>query len=311
MKRACAVFLGLGILLVGCGDPQDPIVAEVGSHEITASMLRTFVEELPAGLRTPETGDAARRHYVQTLIDGRLLLMEARALGLDTTRTTRAKVRDAVDARVRYLYRVREITSKIQITEEEVEAHFRTEGFDRERRVSGILVDSRTALDTVIAKLQAGQPFAEVARIHSIDERSIKQGGELGFMGRDMAPRVHIPPAVFRSLPLGELSGPLRAGQNWHVVRFTEERPADFDEYRDRVRTLLYEDRLSRGLRERLEQLRDTFQARLAPAGLQELLTAYRRQDLDPLNASQTSLYTYEGGELTVGQVAMVSSPPS
>ena len=303
MEHARAVFLGLGILLIGCGDLQDPIVAEVGPYEITANVLRTFVEELPDGLRPLETGDAARRHYVQTLIDGRLLLMEARALGLDTTRTTHAKVRDAVDARVRYLYRIREITSKIEITEEEVKEHFRTEGFDRERKVSGILVKSRATLDTVIAKLQAGQPFAEVDRAHSLDESSVRQGGELGFIGRDMAPRVHIPPEVFRSLPLGELSDPLPHGPNWHVVRFTEERPASYKTYRSRIRAMLFEERVAQFEQEHLELLRESFRVRLHPAGLQELIAAYQRQDLSPLALSRTSLYTYEKGEMSVAEV--------
>ena len=127
MKYALTLCLGLGIMLAACGELRDPVVAEVGSYSITASALRSFVEELSEGLRTPKVGDAARQHYLQSMIDGRLLLLEARALGLDTTRAVRAKVRDAVDARVRYLYRVREITSKVEIAEEEVRNCFHTE----------------------------------------------------------------------------------------------------------------------------------------------------------------------------------------
>jgi parvulin-like peptidyl-prolyl isomerase len=304
MKPALTLCLGLGMLLAACGHLLDPVVAEVGSHRITASALRTFVEELPAGLRSTKLGDAARQHYLQSMIDSRLLLLEARALGLDTTRTVRAKVRDAVDVRVRYLYRVREITSKIQITEAEARNCFHTEGFDRERKVSGILVGSRAALDTVFRELQAGRPFAEVARARSLDERSVRQGGELGFIGRDMAPRIHIPPEVFRSLPLGELSGPLPSGKNWHVVRFTEERSGGFDEYYDRIRAMLSEERQEQRLREHLEQLTESFQARLKPGGLRELLEAYRQRDLSPLDASQTPLYTWAAGQILVGEVA-------
>ena len=306
LRHAWKASLVCGGLALGCGSPQEASVAEVGSHRITVSALLTYVEELPEGLRPQKTGDEARQHYLQSLIDGRLLLLEARGLCLDTTRAVRARVRDAVDARVRYLYRTREITSRIEISEEDVRSYFHAEGFDRERKASGIVVGSRAALDTVLGELQAGQPFAEVARAHSLDERSARQRGELGFVRREMAPRAHIPPEVFRSLPLGELSGPLRAGRNWHVVRFTEERAVDFDFCRDRVRTWLLEDLVNRRLRERLEQLRASFGARLDPAGLRELLSAYRRQDLSPLDLSQTPLYTYESGEILVGEAAVM-----
>lgn len=303
MRFAWAVYLGLGSLWLGCGSSQDPLVAEVGPHRITAGTLRNYVEELPQGLRPQKTGDAARRHYLQSLIDGRLLLMEARVLGLDTTRTVRAKVQDAVDGRVRFLYRAREITSKIEVAEEEVEEYFRSEGFDRELKFSGILVDSRAGIDTVLAKLQSGQLFEEVALEHSRDVRSARQGGELGFIGIDMATRVHIPLEVFRSLPLKEVSAPLRAGQKWHVVRFTEERPASYETYRSRIRAMLFEERVAQIEQEHLELLRESFQVRLHPAGLQALIAAYQRQDLSPLASSQAPLYSHEKGEMSVAEV--------
>jgi len=306
MKHAWTVCLGFGILLTGCGISRDPLVAEVGPYQITAGSLRAFVEELPEGFRPQKAGDEARRYYLQSMIDGRLLLMEARALGLDTTRTVRTKVQNAVQARVRFLYRTREITGKVEISEEEVRDYFRAEGFDRERRFSGIMVGSRAALDTVLGKLQNGHSFEEVARAHSLDERSARQGGELGFIGRDIAPRAHIPPQVFRSLPLGEVSAPLRAGRNWHVVRFTEERPVSYEQYRSRVEALLFEERVSQVEKEHLELLRESFRARLHPAGLQELLAAYRKRNLSPLTSSQTPLFLYEKGEISVAEVQEV-----
>ena len=63
-----------------------------------------------------------------------------------------------------------------------------------------------------------------------------RQGGELGFIGRDMAPRIHIPPEVFRTLPLGAISEPMYTGKYWNIVRFTEERPASYDKYRDSIK---------------------------------------------------------------------------
>ena len=83
-----------------------------------------------------------------------------------------------------------------------------------------------------MTQLRVGRPFAEVAAAYSIDARSARQGGELGFIGRDMAPRIHIPPEVFRTLPLGAISEPMYTGKYWNIVRFTEERPVSYDKYR-------------------------------------------------------------------------------
>ena len=52
MRHTWKAFLVCGGLALGCGSPQDASVAEVGPHRITVSALRTYVEELPEGLRS-------------------------------------------------------------------------------------------------------------------------------------------------------------------------------------------------------------------------------------------------------------------
>lgn len=306
MRNAWIIGLCLCWLAIGCGAPEEKMVAEVGSHRITVGSLRTYVEELPDGLRPKMTGDEARRHYLQSLIDGRLLLMEARDLDLDTIQTVRTGIENAVSARVRFLYRARMITSKVEVPEEEIEAYFTSEGFDRERKFSGILVASRAAVDTVLAELQNGRPFEEIAMERSMDRRSARQGGELGFIGLDLASRLHIPPDVFRSLPLGEISEPLRSGQKWHVVRFTEERAVPYEKYRSSIANMLFKERVAEGEQEHLEQLRESFKLRIDPAGIRELVAAYRDQELSSLATSQTPVYLHEEGETSVAAVQEV-----
>ena len=92
---ACLVFS------TSCSPPDESLVAEVGPHQISARLLRLYVEELPDGLRTQKTGDEARQYYLQALIDRRLLLLEARSRELDTTNDFQNSVQDAVNARVR------------------------------------------------------------------------------------------------------------------------------------------------------------------------------------------------------------------
>ena len=290
----------------GCDLLSEPPVAEVGPHQITAAALQSFVAEWSGRKPAAQTAAQARRHYLQTMIDARLLLLEARSRGIDTTQAVRATVQNAIDNRVSALYRAREITDAIAIPEEEIRAYFDDEGYGLERKVSGILVESQSEADSVLTQLSAGRPFAEVAAAYSIDARSARQGGELGFIGRDMAPRIHIPPEVFRTLPLGAISEPMYTGKYWNIVRFTEERPASYHKYRDSINRQLFAERSAQATREHLELLHNAFEVRLGEEALQQLVSAYQRQDLSPLIAESLPLYTFDEDEITVAAAVKV-----
>ena len=294
---ACLIFS------TSCSPPEEPLVAEVGPHQIDARLLRLYVEELPSGLRTQKTGDEARQYYLQALIDRRLLLLEARSRGLDTTTTFQNSVQDAVNSRVRSVYKSQEIASKVKISNETVRRHFEREGYGQERLLNAIKVGSRAAIDTVLQELRAGRSFAEVARARSLDERSAERGGELGFIGRDQLESLHIPPTVFRNLPQNQLSEPLPAGSAWHIVRFSEDRPASYEKYQGRIASLLYQKRLAQVEAEHLEQLRDSFNVLLNSSALRELVNAYQAKQPALIEGNSTPLYTYKGGEITLGQV--------
>ena len=297
------LLLACLVLSINCSPPQEPLVAEVGPHQINAHLLRLYVEELPDGLRTQKTGDEALRYYLQALIDRRLLLIEARSRGFDTTNTFQNSVQDAVNSRVRSVYKAQEITSKVKISNEAVHRYFEKEGYSRERLLNAVKVASRAAIDTVLQELRSGRPFEEVARARSLDKRSAERGGELGFIGRDQLESLYIPPEVYKTLPQDQLSGPLPAGSAWHILRFSEDRPASYEKYQARIASLLYQKRLAQVEAEHLEQLRDSFKVRLNPSGLRKLVNAYKAKQPTLIEGNSTALYTYKGGEVTLGQV--------
>lgn len=292
--------LSLLMMIAACGQESDPLIAQVGSHKITAAFLRTFVSRLPDGQRTEQRGDAARRHLLQSLIDHRLLLMEAEHLGLDTTSAVYRVVSDAVDGRVSALYRSRAITPKAAVPEEEVRRVFAAEGFDHERKVSAILVETREEIEAVRVALDAGRPFAEVARVRSLDRRSAEKGGELGFVSRDIITSLHIPAAVFVSLPLDQVSPPLQFGVKWHVVLFTEERPVPYEHYRPFIEERLFKQALVQVETEHFEQLKETFHAALETSGLRQFVAAFAGQQGDILETSTAPLFTFADSSITV-----------
>ncbi len=310
------VYFRLGIavfasFLACCSRPEpDDVVAVVGSHEITPTALREFVSGLAPGLRTEKTGEAARRHYLQSLVDGRLLLMEARSRGLDTTLTVRESVRNAVATKVRARYRHDKILSRIEVTEDELRAFSAHHGFQIERWFTAIVVDTRADIDKVVGELEAGRPFEEVAREYSTEERAASQGGHYTWVDRYRVGSVGIPLDLFVSLPLGEVSKPQPVDNSWSVLRFTQERPVPFERYRGAARSHLLGDMMSQLEAEHFESLRESFGVRLHPGGLTELREAYRTKETTGLEKSGVVLYGFEGGEVTVAEAYEVMQRP-
>ena len=139
-------ILAITIVLAACAQETNAPVARVDEVPISGESLRSFVEKLPVGLRNPEGGDAARRQYVQSLIDRQLILKEALVHGLDTLQSVKHAVDEAVDARVIALYRARNITAQVQVPEEDVRRVFAEEGYHRKRKLNAILVHTRAEI---------------------------------------------------------------------------------------------------------------------------------------------------------------------
>jgi parvulin-like peptidyl-prolyl isomerase len=286
---------------IGCGGDQDPVVAHVGSHEIRTNRLREFVTQLPEGLRVGSAGDAVRQRYLQDLIDRRLLLMEVQARGLDTSAVVRAEVAEAVKERARSVYRSREMRADPTIPQDELQHVYVAAGYNRERKLNAILVPTRQELENVLAGLAAGEKFADLARKHSLDTASAQLGGELGFVGPDLASRLQVPLDVFLSLPQDQVSTPLSSGRQWHVVKFTQERPVSFDQVSSTIETRVRQERSDHAVEEHYEQLERQMRVSLELEGLREVLTAYRSRAPKALTGSPIVLYRYDEGSLTVG----------
>ena len=299
--RDCAWIVWL--LVVSCGQPDREVVAEVGSYRIESGALRSLVADLLPGQRTDATGDEARRHYLQVLVDGRLMLLEAEHQDLESHESVQEEIRQAVDRQVRRLYLGGEIPPGPAVTEADARARFEQEGFGRERLCSAVLVPDRATMNSVLSALAGGSTFEEAARRYSLDSRSAAQGGELGWVGPRTIPRLHIPPDLFRNLPASQVSPPIPAGKGaWQIFRFTDERTVEFARHRAFMETLLQTERRTRAERKHLERLQESFEVHLNGSGLAELMGAYRCRETEGLPGSTTALYRHDEGEISVAE---------
>lgn len=115
---------------------------------------------------------------------------------------------------------------------EERKAEFTT---GEERRAHHILIEvpssaneeaeqaARAEAEEVLAAIEAGASFEDMAREHSDDSGSARSGGDLGLFGRG-AMVGPFEDAVF-AMNVGDVSGPVRSPFGFHLIRLDEVRP--------------------------------------------------------------------------------------
>lgn len=108
-------------------------------------------------------------------------------------------------------------------------------------RASQIVVPTQEAAETVIARLDAYQPFDLVAEQASTDTASAAGGGDLGWLPRGLMPDGW-DEAAFALRP-GTRSKPVSTSQGWHVIRVHDVSPSrELDpETAERRRRVTYE----------------------------------------------------------------------
>ena len=296
----------LACLLIACTEtpPAEQIVALVDEEPITENEVEEFAALLLRGLRSRKSGDAARLDYLQTLIDEKLLVLEARAQGLDTSRTFKAGLEKAFRKKVVDDYQQRHLFPRIIIAEEEVQDRFIKDGFDRERALSRLVVKTAEEAAQLREQLEQGADFAALARAHSLEEGRASKGGYVGFIIRPWAARNHIPPQVFEDLLPGEISQPLPVQSVYQLIRFAEDRETDFNLYRNQVYNAIWKEEMRLHRRALAEELAYEFALQLHSNGLEILKNKQTGMRIFPKLSTQeaaTPLYLYKQGEITVG----------
>ena len=293
-------------LLAACSPspPEEPIVALVGEDPIYKSEVEEFAASLLPGLRSKQSGQQARLDYLQTLIDEKLLVRRARDQGLDTTRSFAAEAAEAFREQVIDYYRQQHLSPRVTVTDGEIRERFIRDGFNRERALSRLVVQTAEEAARLREQWEQGTDFAVLAREHSLDQGRAPQGGYMGFITQPYALRMHIPTQTFDSLATGAVSPPLPLGKAYQLIRFTEERDADPALYRRQIERRIRREKTAIQRRALAEELAYELGLRLRPEGL-EILKLKRTgsrlfPELSPQEAA-TPLYTYKRGEITVG----------
>ncbi len=83
----------------------------------------------------------------------------------------------------------------------------------------------RQRLETIRERIEAGEDFAALARLHSADKATAGHGGDLGWV----EPGTMVPEfeQAMAKLKPGEISQPVRTPFGWHLIQVLERREHD------------------------------------------------------------------------------------
>ncbi len=219
------------------GAADDPVVARVNGDEIHRSDVMELARSLPPQYQA-QLGRLFPR-LVQRAIDFKLVGAAGKAAGLADDAEFKARLAKAEVALIREIYFERQIQARV--TEEALRKRYdeflATTPPAREHHARHILLKSEAAAREIIAKLDAGADFAELAKEHSTGP-SASQGGDLGYF----APGQMVPEFAEATAALepGSYSKePTKTQFGWHVIKLEDRRdtaPPSFAEREEQLR---------------------------------------------------------------------------
>lgn len=223
----------------------DPVIARIGGIEVRASELKFAEGDLdPQLAQMPE--EQRRVAALAAIIDIKSLARKAEAEKIDESEEFKKQIAFLRDRTLHnLLFKAKVMDS---ITDADVKARYDKEVAatppEEEVKARHILVKTEEEAKKIIADLDAGKDFLELAKLSS-DGPSAEQGGDLGYFTKGrMVPEFE---AVAFELKPGEYTKtPVKTQFGFHVIKVDDRRPASpppFEQVADQVRQVLLRER--------------------------------------------------------------------
>lgn len=240
--------LALTVALVGCDamTAHTGIVARAGQHELTVEEMVDLLASSPRIPAQTEVVGMVADLWVDYIMLATLLAEDTTLADLDLT----AMVDPYVEQQTFRILREQVVTQDTLVTDEEVRAAFEEQAPGQRVRARHILLtypqnagdEARDSVRELAEELrdraESGEDFAEMAREHSQDPGSAREGGNLGWFerGRMVQP---FEEAAFALQP-GEVSDVVETPFGLHVIKVEEREspawnPDQSEQFRQRV----------------------------------------------------------------------------
>ncbi len=203
---------------------------------------------------------ATDRNVINTLVDNELMSQEAIRLGLDKP----GEIQALLDLQRKDLLGkvlVEDFIKKHPVAEARAKAEYdlvKARSGEKEFKSRHILVDNEKLAKSLITQLNGKKPpkFEDLAKKHSKDPGSAKQGGDLGWM----APSNFVPEfaKALTEMKKGSISkAPIKTQFGWHIIQLEDERKVEFPEF-DKVKDRIVSQLMQQDVRKFLGELRST-----------------------------------------------------
>jgi len=300
-RRMARLFAGgmAGMILVagliGCGVKETRIVARVGNALITQKDFETaYLKEKPVYVAKRATlGE--KKLFLERMMNKKLELMAAYQMGIDKEPPIQERI-NAERHRIIYFATMdKNVVYKV-IKEDEIRDFYNKSRIEVRARHILIKVPpgaSKDKVDTararakqIIAELQSGKDFAELAKKYSEDRATAERGGDLGFIkwGRMEEP---IQNAVFSMSRYQITQEPVRSSRGFHVIQVTDRRimpQKPYEVERDNIVRILFRkhrDEIMKLYNRFNEELEKRHHVRILEANLDTLVAYFSRPEVD------------------------------
>jgi peptidyl-prolyl cis-trans isomerase C len=243
--------LALAGAALAAGPPApagDPVVARVNGVELHRSDVDAARQSLPPQAQQMPM-EKLYPILLDRMVDNALVTEAGRAQHLDQDPQVREQLKRDEDQLVERAYLERAIDKAS--TQEALKAKYQewVKGKPAEEEVHArhILVKSEDEAKSIIAQLQKGADFADLAKKYSTDPSGSSNGGDLGWFGKnEMVPE--FAEAAFAT-PKGQYTKtPVKTQFGWHVIEVLDRRtklPPSFQEAQPELRNLIARDVIS------------------------------------------------------------------
>jgi peptidyl-prolyl cis-trans isomerase C len=217
--------------------PPNTVVARVDGTELHLSDVEAAQQNLsPQAQKLPL--EQIYPMLLDRLVDGMLITEAGRKERLEQDPELQVRLKRYEDRLIQEAYLNQAI--KAAETEDQLKARYQTFAKDKAGReevhAQHILVKTEDEAKSVIAELDKGADFGELAKKYSTDP-SASSGGDLGYFGHDDMVKAFTDAAF--ALPKGQYSKtPVKTEFGWHVIKVEDRRtgkPPSFEEAREQL----------------------------------------------------------------------------
>lgn len=141
------------------------------------------------------------------------------------------------------------IEPSITITDDEIKAYFdeNKDDFNQAEQVkaSHILLDTEEEAKQVLAKIQSGESFEDLAKEYSTDTATAANGGDLGYFTKDEMVE-EFSNAAF-ALGVNEVSEPIKTTYGYHIIKVTDKKEAKvatLEDSKEEIRDILKDQKI-------------------------------------------------------------------